>query len=350
MSETPRPWPRADLESVPRCPVCGSAERSLLYTGLTDRVFCVADGAWDLYRCAQCASGYLDPRPTPESIGRAYAGYYTHDAEDHPIVRRKGRIRSLLHDLVNGYQNHRHGLQRSPALPAGRWLLPLLPSLRTAADAECRHLPPLPAGGGRLLDVGCGNGGFLLLARQAGWQVEGLDFDAGAVQAARSRGLEVHHGGIEVLGERSACFDFITLSHVIEHVHDPLILMRTLNRLLKDSGTLWLETPNIDSLCSAKFKENWRGLESPRHLTIFSRAGLEKIFDDALFDKKKYFWHGVSAASVYVSSQSIKSSIKNVPQSGFLTELNAISYDLLEMAAASRREYLTVRVTKLKSI
>ncbi|MHB8570738.1 MAG: hypothetical protein ACYC97_11150, partial [Metallibacterium sp.] len=78
MSETPRPWPQADLEFVPHCPVCGCAERRLLYKGLTDRVFCVADGAWDLYRCAQCASGYLDPRPTPESIGRAYAGYYTH--------------------------------------------------------------------------------------------------------------------------------------------------------------------------------------------------------------------------------------------------------------------------------
>lgn len=346
MSEAPRPWPQADLEAVPQCPVCGSAERGLLYKGLTDRVFCVADGAWDMYRCAQCASGYLDPRPTPESIGRAYAGYYTHDAEDHPIVRRKGRIRSLLHDLINGYQNHRYGLQRSPALPVGRWLLPLLPSLRTAADAERRHLPPLPAGGGRLLDVGCGNGGFLLLARQAGWEVEGLDFDAGAVQAARLRGLEVYHGGIEVLDGRSACYDVITLCHVIEHVHDPLAMMRTLNGLLKDGGSLWLETPNIDSLCSNEFKENWRGLEPPRHLSIFSRTGLEKMSDAASFDITQYFWHGVSASKIYISSQTIKSNKNRAPKFNPLTGLNAILFDIIEMVLANNREYITVRIKK----
>jgi len=275
MSENPQPWPQIDLEAVAHCPVCNGTERSLLYKGLADRVFCVADGMWDLYRCTQCASGYLDPRPTSGSIGRAYEGYYTHDAEDHPIVRRKGRIRSLVHDLVNGYQNRRYGLKRSPALSMGRWLLPLLPSLRTAADAECRHLPPRPAGGGRLLDVGCGNGGFLMLAKQAGWQVEGLDFDAGAVQAARSRGLDVHHGGIEVLEGRSTCYDVITLCHVIEHVHNPIATLRRLHALLKPGGVLWLDTPNLSSLGAVRFGPHWRGLEVPRHLVLFSPSSME---------------------------------------------------------------------------
>jgi 2-polyprenyl-3-methyl-5-hydroxy-6-metoxy-1,4-benzoquinol methylase len=348
MSESPRPWPQADLEAVPYCPICGSHERSVLYNGLTDRTFCVADGAWDLYRCVHCTSGYLDPRPTPESIGRAYAGYYTHDTEDHPIVRRKGRVRSLLHDLINGYQNHRYGLQRSPALPIGRWLLPLLPSLRTAADAECRHLPPLPTGGGRMLDVGCGNGGFLMLARQAGWQVEGLDFDVGAVETARSRGLEVHHGGIEVLGNRTACFDLITLSHVIEHVHEPQALLQALHSLLKDGGRLWLETPNIGSYCATEFKDDWRGLEPPRHLSVLSWSGLEKILDGAEFGERKYFWHGVSAASVYMSSQFIRSNRLSVFEPRPLTILNAILCDVIEMFFPKRREYLTVSVTKWK--
>ena len=347
MSETPRPWPQADLEAVPHCPVCGGAERSLLYTGLTDCVFCVADGAWDLYRCAQCASGYLDPRPTPESIGRAYAGYYTHDAEDRPIVRRKGRIRSLLHDLINGYQNHRYGLQRSPALPIGRWLLPLLPSLRTAADAECRHLPPLPAGGGRLLDVGCGNGGFLMLARQAGWQVEGLDFDAGAVQVARARGLEVHHGGIEMLGERSACYDVITLCHVIEHVHDPITTLRRLHALLKPGGVLWLDTPNLASLGAARFGPHWRGLETPRHLVLFCSASMSDALTETGFSSLRQYWRGLSLFNVFAPSEALESgeSANDASHQGH-PPLRDVFAELREMMQPARREFLTLSARK----
>ncbi len=330
MSETPRPWPRADLESVPRCPVCGSAERSLLYTGLTDRVFCVADGAWDLYRCAQCASGYLDPRPTPESIGRAYAGYYTHDAEDHPTVRRKGRIRSLLHDLVNGYQNHRYGLQRSPALPIGRWLLPLL-----------------PAGGGRLLDVGCGNGGFLMLVRQAGWQVEGLDFDAGAVQAARSRGLEVHHGGIEALSARSACYDVITLCHVIEHVHDPITTLRRLHALLKPGGVLWLDTPNLASLGAVRFGPHWRGLETPRHLVLFCSASMSDALTKSGFHSLRQYWRGLSLFNVFAPSEALArgESATDASHQG-RPPLRDVLAELREMAQPARREFLTLSARK----
>lgn len=347
MSETTRTWPQADLEVVPCCPVCGNVERSLLYKGLTDRVFCVADGAWDLYRCGQCACGYLDPRPTPESIGRAYASYYTHDIEDHSIVRRKGRVRGLLHDLVNGYQNRRYGLQRNPALSIGRWLLPLLPSLRTAADAECRHLPPLPAGGGRVLDVGCGNGGFLMLAQQAGWQVEGLDFDAGAVQAARSRGLEVHHGGIEVLGKYSACFDVITLCHVIEHVHDPVATLRRLHALLKPGGVLWLDTPNLSSLGAVRFGPHWRDLDPPRHLVLFTPSSLKKSLVAAGFNSYKQHWRGMSLFDVYAPSESIANGGTgiNASHQGH-PPLRDVLAELREMIQPARREFLTLSAFK----
>lgn len=347
MSEAPRPWPQADLEAVPHCPICGCGERTLLYKGLVDRVFCVADGAWDLYRCAQCASGYLDPRPTHESIGRAYADYYTHDVEDRPVVRRKGRVRSLLHDLVNGYQNRRYGLRRSPALSIGRWLLPLLPPLRTAADAECRHLPSLPTGGGRLLDVGCGNGGFLMLALQAGWQVEGLDLDMGAVQAARSRGLEVHHGGIEVLGERSACYDVITLSHVIEHVHDPIATLRRLYALLKPGGVLWLDTPNLSSLGAVRFGPHWRGLETPRHLVLFCPASMRNALTMAGFHSFRRYWRGLSLFSVFAQSEALAHDelANNASRQGH-PPLSDVLAELREMVQPTRREFLTLLARK----
>ncbi|MEW6560287.1 MAG: class I SAM-dependent methyltransferase [Pseudomonadota bacterium] len=343
----PPPWPQADLETVPNCPVCGAASRSLLYSGLSDRVFGVADGTWTLYRCAQCASAYLDPRPTPDSIGRAYTGYYTHAAEDHPIVRRKGRIRSLLHDLINGYQNHRYGVQRSPASPLGRWLLPLLPSLRAAADAECRHLPPLPAGGGRLLDVGCGNGGFLALAQQAGWTVQGVDFDPEAERTARSRGLDVRVGGIEVLHGETVGFDVVTMSHVIEHVFQPLQTAQRVHALLKPGGVFWLDTPNIRSLGAKHYGVDWRGLETPRHLVLFNPHSLRSLLREAGFHQVRQHWRGMTVFNVFAESEAMRKQGMAVgASSDGKPPLAHVLAELREMVQPSRREFLTFSARK----
>jgi len=343
----PQDWPIEDLESVHACPVCGHALRTLLHGGLIDRVFGVAPGKWDMYRCADCGCGYLDPRPTPASIGRAYAGYYTHDAEDHPVVRRKGRLRSLLHDLINGYQNARYGLHRAPALALGRWLLPLLPLLRAAADAECRHLPPLPSGGGRLLDLGCGNGGFLLLAKQAGWTVRGVDFDPEAVRIAQARGLDVRQGGIEVLAGERASFDVVTICHVIEHVHAPIAVFQGLHALLKTGGMLWIETPNLESLGARRFAAHWRGLEIPRHLVLFNRHALHQSLQSAGFSQCAQRWRGMSVFNVFAESEAIVRQ-KNTHQatSDGRPPLSDLLAELREMLQPSQREFLTLIARK----
>lgn len=66
------------LEAVDVCPSFGDANRQLLHAGLSDKVFCVALGQWDLVRCAECGSGCLDPRPTRETMAMAYRHCYRH--------------------------------------------------------------------------------------------------------------------------------------------------------------------------------------------------------------------------------------------------------------------------------
>lgn len=340
-------WPIDDLEAAPHCPVCGSADRALLYADLTDRVFGTAPGRWNLQRCGSCGSAYLDPRPTPQSIGRAYAGYYTHAVEDHPIVRRKGRLRSVLHDWINGYQNARYGTQRTPASPAGRWLLPLLPSLRAAADAECRHLPRPPASGGQLLDVGCGNGGFLTLAQQAGWTVRGVDFDADAVRTACSRGLDVQQGGIEVFDGQSDVFDVITICHVIEHLYDPVAAIKAMHLLLKPGGVLWLDTPNLDSLGHQRFRRNWRDLDPPRHLVLFGVDSMSKMLEKAGFKSVEQLWRGMSVFDVYAPSEAIeRGGIGFTASHQGKPPGSAIRAELREMLQPARREFLTFSARK----
>ena len=263
-------WPAQDLEAVSACPACASTYRELLYDGLTDLVFFSAPGKWQLYKCKACGSAYLDPRPTPETIGRAYANYYTHSSES---LAGMGIFRRLRRALDNGYRNRKYGTKESPSLSWGYWLARLLSGQRATVDAMMRHLPR-PKPGNRLLDIGCGNGDFLARARDGGWEVEGVEPDREAAQVARARGLSVHVGTVDAVRDQYESFDGITLSHVVEHVYDPVALLRECYKLLKPGGWIWVDTPNIDSLGNMHYGKNWRGLEPPRHLVIFNRSSL----------------------------------------------------------------------------
>ena len=92
----------------------------------------------------------------------------------------------------------------------------------------------------RLLDLGCGNGSFLLRARCAGWDVVGLDPDPKAVEVACSQGLDVRLGDLGTLDPSIEQFDVITLAHVIEHVHHPAKVLEACYRLLRTGGFLWI--------------------------------------------------------------------------------------------------------------
>lgn len=262
-----------DLERVPVCPLCGSAERQVLHDAIEDDSFRCAPGRWTLWRCRHCAIAYLDPRPSPASIHRAYESYYTHD--DNPelpgALNWKGRLRLRL---VNGYMNRRFGSTLSPASRFGPIFCALLPRYREEADRDARHLPNLRTAPRRLLDIGCGRGDFLNSAARLGWDVMGLEPDHHAATKARARGIEVICGGIDQLAGQHDLFNAITVNHVIEHVHDAPGLLSASFRLLKPGGSVWISTPNIDSVGHAVFGRHWRGLEAPRHLLLFNRDAL----------------------------------------------------------------------------
>lgn len=270
-------WPEEGLERLGRCPVCGTSERELLHEALKDEVFFCAPGCWTMWRCTSCYSGYLDPRPTVATIGQAYGNYYTHQAAsgrtDSSSLRLLRRIRR---SLSNGYLNARYGTNYRPASRLGPGLAKMLPRQRERLDVQFRWLPK-PVAGQCVLDVGCGNGGFLFKAREAGWQVMGVDPDPDAVATARQKGLEIRLGSIEAFSSEAGLFDAITLSHVIEHVHDPKSVLVDAYRLLKPGGVLYLDTPNIDSHGSRIFGRHWRGIETPRHLVLFSLNGLQQL-------------------------------------------------------------------------
>lgn len=298
-------WPESELQYLGECPVCGSSARDVLYEGLIDNVFFVAPGRWTLFQCDGCKSAYLDPRPDEASIGKAYGVYYTHSngAERDDVEQLRG-IRYFRRVLANGYLNHRYGTNFHPASLIGFAVAHLIPMQRQALDIQFRYLPK-PKAGQRLLDVGCGNGDFLVNARQAGWDVMGVEPDPSAAKVAQQRGLNVQAGMIDVLDHFSECFDAITLSHVIEHVHSPQEVLKAVHRLLKPGGVVYIDTPNIESTGSKRFGSNWRGLEAPRHLVIFTPDSLHLLlakcgFSDVEFKKRTAVTHGMNWASAQI--------------------------------------------------
>lgn len=272
-SEECEAWANCDLEEVLVCPVCESEARHPLHWGLRDRVFQCVPGTWDLYRCEGCRSAYLNPRPTLDSIGRAYVRYYTHGGNWRVPPELLSRLRHLLRGFANGYFNSRFGTHFEPEFRLGAALVRLLPGKRRKLDQIGRHLPK--NGDGRtLLDVGCGNGHFLELAVAAGWNAVGLDVDALAVRNCVDRGLRVEFGGLENFPDPDRLFDWITLSHVIEHVHDPVALLSGCFERLRPGGHLWIATPNLNSIGHGMFGANWLSLDPPRHLVLFHRRSL----------------------------------------------------------------------------
>jgi len=157
--------------------------------------------------------------------------------------------------------------------------------VRRLLDEHFRHLPKRPAGGGDLLDFGCGGGSFLAIAESCGWRASGVDPDPKAVAKCLAQGLTATAGGMDVFDGKEALFDQITMNHVVEHVYDPPGVLQACWRLLKPGGRLWLQTPNIESLGHEHYGPDWRGLEPPRHLVIFSGRALESELRKAGFSR-----------------------------------------------------------------
>lgn len=263
-------WPEDGLERVECCPICGNSDRKLLHAELTDRVFFCAPGKWSLYQCTSCGTGYLDPRPTSDTIALAYKHYFTHNEENN---NPKSNFANIKRNLRNGYLNYRYKADIQPAWIIGRWIALLWQRKKNQIDESVRHLPN-SNNSGLLVDIGCGNGHFLNTAMELGWEAWGVDIDPKAVEIAQKTGARILQGGFPKTGLPSEHFDIVTLSHVIEHVHDPIAALQEAFRVLKPGGQIWLATPNMDSFGYAHFRENWLALDSPRHLVLFNTISM----------------------------------------------------------------------------
>ena len=266
---------------TPICYLCGK-HGEVLYHNLEDGLF-GASGRWSFKRCSDPSCGliWLDPMPTRDEIGKAYRDYYTHDLTQAGLSMLPGFVVRLIFRLPLGLflQIHNERKRR-------RYM----------------YLDQLPPG--RLLDVGCGSGLFLARMRALGWEVLGQEMDSEAAeQVHRKFGIDIHLGPLEEMDISAGGFDAVVMSHVIEHVHDPVALISDCHRLLRDGGELIISTPNAESYGHQKFGPLWRGLEPPRHLHLFTSRTLMRVSQRAGFSQFQCWTSDVTADNIGRSSK-----------------------------------------------
>lgn len=285
------------------CYICGSKGK-LLYHALKDRIF-DAPGEWNLKKCLnpECGLIWLDPILPDEDIINAYKNYYTHQNTENPNTL----FYRLYHLIKLAYLGYKYGYNIKPLTLFEKLLGMLIyihPGYRANFDFSVMYLPFKQKG--QLLEIGCGNGQMLKFMQDLGWCTEGIDIDPSAVLYARSKGLKVHTGTLETIKYHDENFDAIIISHVIEHVHEPLRMIVECYRILKQTGHLVIVTPNSESLGHSVFKNAWLHLDPPRHLYVFNVASLYNLVRKAGFQKFEVSTTIRDANGLFIASRSIK--------------------------------------------
>jgi SAM-dependent methyltransferase len=228
----------ADAERIPPvCAVCGT----LLQTHFPSVLDPQTGEKFSILNCPACGHGITSPQP------RDVAPYYT-----------------------EAYYGGRHGFTASYC--AGRRLRWVHSLFGAARDRK-------------LLDVGCGDGSFLLAAQESGWHAVGTERNA---EPARKSGLEVFPdvGTAAALGP----YDCITLWHVLEHMPDPRATLRDCRNSLNPEGLLFVAVPDAAGLQARVFGARWIHLDVPRHLHHFTAGSLVKLLQETGFAPART-WH-----------------------------------------------------------
>ena len=226
------------------CSLCGKKQASL-YLEQTDRF---GSQQFTFKRCLNCGLIYLNPRPTMNEISYYYPDVYEAFSEiNTATVPEKSHIaRSLKKQM---------------------------------GIIEAYTTKP-----GKLLDVGCAKGNFLIFAKTQGWQVTGIEPHAPSAFVAREKyGLNVLTGTLEPTTFPSCTFDVITLWDVLEHLPNPKTTLRTAKKILRPDGIIVFSIPNLYSFDRFLFRSYWIGWDPPRHFTLFTEKTLTILLDEVGF-------------------------------------------------------------------
>ena len=226
-----------ELEQV-SCPVCGSDGRAELWEKRGARYVV----------CNQCTLVYENPRLTVGGLKRFYSqrSYYIQEPSQNPN---------------SGYENYL--VQCTPALQAEYFNI----ALRFSKVKS-----------GRFLDIGCGTGGVLAVAKSHGWEAVGLEISDWAVEQARAQGHTVINATLQQAQFPDNQLDVVSMFDVLEHLPTPVEYLKEVYRILRPGGVLVIETPNIGGFFARYLYKEDSDLIKPRaHICLYTRQSARRL-------------------------------------------------------------------------
>jgi SAM-dependent methyltransferase len=153
------------------------------------------------------------------------------------------------------------------------------------------------AGDIRLLDVGCSSGSFISAARSLGVEAEGVEPASAPVRSALESGLKVYQGALEEVNLPASSYEVITLFEVLEHLKDPLSLLKECHRVLLIGGLLVIRTGNTASWSAHYQKDRWEYFSIEAHgghISFFNPVSMRKLAERSGFATENLKTHRVS--------------------------------------------------------
>jgi len=137
---------------------------------------------------------------------------------------------------------------------------------------------------GNILDIGCGVGLFLYLAKKRGWEASGIEISKFASNFAKNK-LKlnvINSDNLDIFQDKF--FDVIVVNHVLEHIKNPLVILKQIKKKLKINGILFIGVPNIEGLFPRVQKEDWPSLQPLAHIYQFTPKTLKLLLQKIGFE------------------------------------------------------------------
>ena len=232
------------------CLICSSSNLKLMPRYLNG----------DMQKCMDCNFVFASSIPTIEEL-IAHYNTYTRDDYLSPITIKR------YHEILDGFEQYRKT--------------------------------------NKLIDVGCGIGYFLEVAKERGWEVYGTEYTDSALDICRKKGITMHEGKWDPSNYVDGSFDIVTSFEVIEHINNPIEEVQNFNKLLRKGGALYVTTPNFNSLSRLINKEKWTVISYPEHLSYYTSSTLKKLLKKYGFTEKWTLTTGFSITRQKITSQKI---------------------------------------------
>jgi 2-polyprenyl-3-methyl-5-hydroxy-6-metoxy-1,4-benzoquinol methylase len=149
-----------------------------------------------------------------------------------------------------------------------------------------------------LLDVGCGIGYFLEVAKKRGWNVYGTEYTDTAIDICEIKGIKMHKGILnpEFYGDMQ--FDVITSFEVIEHINNPVDELKNMYKLLRKGGVFYFTTPNFNALERYFLGAAYSNICYPEHLSYYTKKTAHFLLNSIGFQRKYILTSGISLTAI----------------------------------------------------